>query len=291
MTPILWTSPTLWQARGRQIEMPWSIFHDRAKNPWPARSKESLARIAFVEFRDAYRKRANVVRVHAIAFDLDNGAVLAAIVAAVGDLLAIVHSTFSATEEHPRWRVIVPLDRPVTADEHDRVWRWLAMRFERAGIDPDYAARDASRAWAVPAVPPSGYYVIRVLGGCCLARVDEALAAIPAPSPLPAAPTRTTTRDSYDRRLVRAERYLSAMPGAISGSGGHATTFRAACVLVRGFSLDHEDAFQLLARVHNPLCVPEWNERELRHKIKQAFQRSNLPFGAIAERPIERRIG
>lgn len=289
MSPIMWTSPSLYQPQGRQLDVPWSLVCDRVARPRRAPSKDSLARISFVDFKDAYRKMANVRAVYAAALDLDNGSAIDDVLRGIDDLFAIVHSTFSATHEHPRWRVIIPLDRPVDADEHERVWRWLAGHFERVGVDPDLAARDASRAWAVPAVPPSGYYVARVVDGAFLS-VDEALAAIPEQEPLPE-PERRPSDESYSHRLLRADRYLAAMPGAISGSHGHATTFKAAVAMVRGFGLEPSDALALLLRVHNPLCQPEWTRHELEHKIRQAYQRARQPFGAIADRPLERRAG
>src|SRR6516165_10640825 len=68
----------------------------------------------------------------------------------------------------------------------------------------------------------------------------------------------------------RAERYLSSCEGAISGSGGHNTTFRVAIALVHGFCLPAETAYQLLSDVFNPKCSPPWNDAELRHKIASA---------------------
>jgi hypothetical protein len=79
------------------------------------------------------------------------------------------------------------------------------------------------------------------------------------------------------------------MPGAISGSGGHATTFAAAVKMVRGFGLDPDDALALLVAIHNPLCAPAWSLPELKHKIRQAAQRGRLPFGFLADRPRDGR--
>jgi len=67
-----------------------------------------------------------------------------------------------------------------------------------------------------------------------------------------------------------ASRYLDCCQGAISGSGGHDTTFWVAIALVHGFSLSAESAYQLLRDVYNPKCSPPWNDAELRHKITSA---------------------
>ena len=74
------------------------------------------------------------------------------------------------------------------------------------------------------------------------------------------------------------------MPGAISGSQGHATTFRAAVAMVRGFGLEPDDALRLLVEAHNPQCAPPWSLPELRHKVRQATERGRMPFGEIVGR-------
>lgn len=78
-------------------------------------------------------------------------------------------------------------------------------------------------------------------------------------------------RPSADREAVieRARLYMMTVDPAISGSGGHNTTFRAACALVIGFGLDPETAYPLLAE-WNERCAPPWSERELIHKIESA---------------------
>ena len=68
----------------------------------------------------------------------------------------------------------------------------------------------------------------------------------------------------------RAERYLSRCEGAISGSGGHDTTFIVAMAMVHGFCLPTEAAYELLRDVFNPKCSPPWSDAELRHKVTDA---------------------
>ncbi|MBN2291802.1 MAG: AAA family ATPase [Pirellulales bacterium] len=71
--------------------------------------------------------------------------------------------------------------------------------------------------------------------------------------------------------IKRARSYITTMPPAISGSGGHNQTFAVACVLVIGFGLEEDDALMLL-REYNDRCEPPWSEKELQHKIKSAGQ-------------------
>ena len=271
--PIIWLGRSLREPAGSQVDMPWGEFAARARNPKPGLAKDDLARWAPVEFARAYRCRANVVRVHAVVLDIDDGSPLPDLGCAT-----ISHSTFSAAPDAPRWRAIYPLSRPVDADEYERVWRWLAIEAEDQGITPDYAARDAPHCWAVPAVPPSGFYAVDIRPGRRVP-VDDALQAIPQPEPPPALISRD---DSYDRRAARARMYLARMDPSISGSGGHAALFRAAVALVRGFALEPDDALAMLVTEFNPLCQPEWSLSDLRHKVRSALQRSKMPFGALA---------
>lgn len=83
--------------------------------------------------------------------------------------------------------------------------------------------------------------------------------------------------------LARARAYVAKVEGAVSGQGGHAVTFKVAQALVRGFALDPETAYQLLAE-YNQRCDPPWSPRELRHKIKSATQRATMAEGALLDR-------
>jgi hypothetical protein len=78
----------------------------------------------------------------------------------------------------------------------------------------------------------------------------------------------------------RARRYLAAIPPAIAGNHGDATTFRVCCRLVRGFALDDEDALDVLSD-WNRACAPPWSESELRMKISAARQYGHEPLGGL----------
>ena len=285
--PVFYFSPSLRQPIGIQFQNTWWKFARRVQDADVHPTKEGLSRWAPVQFHHAKRNGANVIRCFAVVLDVDSGAELEPILASLADLFVIAHSTFSATVEVPRWRIIVPLDRGVDPEEYERLWRWLAGKLEAGGVTPDYAARDASHVWAIPARPPHGFYISRIAEGA-FADAAEGLAIVPPLEPMPVlAPARDG--GDLDQRRARASRYLETMPGAISGSGGHAATMKAALVLVRGFSVPVEDAVALLAHEYNPRCAPMWTLRELRHKCLQAFQRGRMPFGLLAEKTQQRR--
>lgn len=71
----------------------------------------------------------------------------------------------------------------------------------------------------------------------------------------------------------RARTYIAAIPGAVSGAGGHNQTFVVACKLVE-FGLSPDEAWSLLVE-YNRRCAPAWSERELRHKLDDAFRNAN----------------
>ncbi len=69
--------------------------------------------------------------------------------------------------------------------------------------------------------------------------------------------------------LAACHGYLTKLPPAISGAGGHAATFRAACECVR-FGLSDADALALLRDWNGTHCRPPWTEKELTHKLADA---------------------
>lgn len=84
--------------------------------------------------------------------------------------------------------------------------------------------------------------------------------------------------------LERARAYLAKCDAAISGSYGHDTTFIVAQKLVRGFELDVETAYALMAAEYNPRCKPPWSERELRRKVDQAARAGHMQSGYLLGR-------
>lgn len=67
----------------------------------------------------------------------------------------------------------------------------------------------------------------------------------------------------------RIARYLSQVPPAISGQGGHNQTFSLACALYNGFALPESEVLEWL-KMYNSRCQPPWSDKELEHKTKSA---------------------
>ena len=276
---------TLWPSifkpdEGRRVG--FDTLLERVKAPRSYAGKDEVWRWSAATFGNNYRSRASFLTEQAIVTDIGDypgGVQREQLVRAVEGILGFAYTTWSSTQKEPRWRVVRMLSRPIDADEHDRLWRYVAELEERAGIVPD-VAKDAPHAWALPARHDGDSYECVDFDGEPL-DVDMGLERFPKPDPLPPPSPR---HDDVAHRIERASKYLATMPGAISGSGGHTATFRVACVLVRGFALDADDALRLLVEEYNPRCAPAWSLHELRHKVRQALQRSRLPFGWLADR-------
>lgn len=69
----------------------------------------------------------------------------------------------------------------------------------------------------------------------------------------------------------RAAEWLKKCAPAISGQRGHDALLWAASVGPK-FDLSEETTLRLLTEVYNPTCSPEWSEKELRHKVQEAFK-------------------
>ncbi len=69
----------------------------------------------------------------------------------------------------------------------------------------------------------------------------------------------------------RARAYLATIEGAVSGQRGHDRTMRVAGVLIQKFGLTLDQAWPLFLE-WNEQCVPPWSEKDLLHKLQDAFR-------------------
>ncbi|MBI3242334.1 MAG: hypothetical protein HYZ49_08585 [Chloroflexi bacterium] len=82
--------------------------------------------------------------------------------------------------------------------------------------------------------------------------------------------------------LSRAMAYLEKLPPAISGSGGHDATLRAACECFR-FGLSTAEALDAMRWYNANRCKPAWTEKELAHKLADAEKMTTSEFGKRVE--------
>jgi hypothetical protein len=156
-------------------------------------------------YADGMRSRANagVAEVSALVFDLDR------VPPEPGRLAGVCwigHTTWSHRPGAPRWRVVIPLARPVPAKDWAEVWRRA-----RAALCPeaDPQCKDASRQYYLPSHPVG----VAPEATCHRGPLLDA-ATLP---PLPPEPERPTPRllaaeaplrDATDQDRRRAEVYL-----------------------------------------------------------------------------------
>lgn len=93
-----------------------------------------------------------------------------------------------------------------------------------------------------------------------------------------------------DERRARARGYLARLDPAVSGQAGHDRTFYAACLVVRDFAIDPEDARDLLDEF-NAGCQSPWSDAELEHKLRDADHfdglRGSKLIAAAHEKPTD----
>jgi hypothetical protein len=254
---------TIWPAltvpHGKSYEMPWEAVFERFEKRTEFRHDLHQGWSPAL-FEGDKREAATVRRVFALVLDVDGMWSLDAAEHAFGGHYGLIHTSKRHTEEVHRFRVVLPLSRPVSAFEHAALWR--RVDYAHPGrLDPQ--AKDASRFWYLPGVIGGGSYETRRLGGEPL-DVDEWLARAE-----PVEETAPRYEPSGDVE-ERARKYIARMDPAISGAGGHTATWAVAIVLAKGFALSEQTTLAMLRAEFNPRCQPPWSERELAHKARQA---------------------
>ena len=251
---------------------------------WPDLFKEFSVKAPFqhhrhsgwspAEFEPPERSLENVKRIHALVLDYDNKnssgdrvsdpVTIEAVAEQLADFYGLIHTSRNHTADWPRFRVILPLTRPVNRWEYTALWQAAERRWP--GLDP--APKDASRFWYTPGVGDhdGADFEARILTGAYLDPEDflteRALATPPPPT------------DS--QREVRARAYIQTMPEAISGAGGHQALWKVARKLVADFELDEQTTFRILKTEYNPRCQPPWNDAQLLHKIRDAATKARV---------------
>lgn len=224
------------------------------------------------EFVPAKRDQDNVSRVFALCLDYDDkGETIDGVRERLSAFYGLLHTTRKHAPDAPRFRVVLPLARPVSPFEFAALW----TRFASVAGSIDQAPKDPSRFWFAPGCPDDSEFVAEELTGALL-DPDEWLK-----KPEPSA----TRRDDDYRPAApqtdaeaRAVAYIAKMPAAIAGQGGHQATWDVAVMLAKGFGLSESATLRVLTDHYNPRCEPAWKEKELAHKAKGAA-RSRLPEG------------
>lgn len=248
-------------------------------------SKKALPAVSFARF-EGLRSLHSVAGVSCVGIDIDESIsreTLGGTLKSIGALVH-VHSSISSTPSAMRWRVIFPLDREATRQEHDSIFQVLRLALSGGGVEVDSGCRDASRLFYVPARRPDGPFRGGTVEGDRLdvrmmLDIAKSKNLVPSEEP-PIAPV--IPLYPRDALFTRALAYARATPPAIQRQGGDRATFILAGKLVQGFGLGDDDALTIL-REWNTRCSPPWNDRDLMRKVYLARERGTLERGFLAK--------
>lgn len=147
----------------------------------------------------------HVTHLSCLVLDHDDGTRIEDASARWSQYFHVVHSTWSHTEAHPRFRLVLPFAHLVAARDWLRVWQWAAAR---SGHAFDAALKNPSSHYALPAVPnPNWPRAAFSRPGALLSPVDEGLVdAVPQLPLVPQGPT--DGQPSVMRGLDPTRQYL-----------------------------------------------------------------------------------
>ena len=126
---------------------------------------------------------------HAMIIDVDEGAhpinfVQNCVQQIIGDKIIIIYSSSSATEDNPKWRVIIPVRTPITGADYKDVQETVFNLLVDQGLQADYAMARTGQPVYLPNVPPSRrdengkplFYQYLISGNWGLLQVPDAVA-------------------------------------------------------------------------------------------------------------------
>ena len=144
----------------RSIE--WSQLTERLKNP-DIRSRKDGKAILFASFARPYRKAENVVSVSAFGFDVEINktdgthppvAANAAEILSSKPIESVIYTTHSHTPTAPRYRIIIPLDRPIGKTDIKLAFDVVADWLPELSRWFDTTCKEPARLFYLPAAHP-----------------------------------------------------------------------------------------------------------------------------------------
>lgn len=161
LTLDLSVSPSVSSRRWEAATLTWERLVDRAHNP---EAVKDCGGYVAGRLKGTARRKGQVEYRSAVTLDADAASeTLPAVVAGLG-LRALVHSTYSHTRAHPRYRVIFPIMGPgLSEEEYPRVARGLIEALGEAQFDPGSTQPERLMFWPATANPDE-YEVVECQG-------------------------------------------------------------------------------------------------------------------------------
>lgn len=106
----------------------------------------------------ASRRNADVEAMTALVIDVDDGTPFSSLETRLKPFRYVMHTSYSHTPGHPKYRVVLPLAAPIAVTEWPSAWRRLSL-FVDGHADP--ATKDPARLYFLPGMPPGAaeYFV------------------------------------------------------------------------------------------------------------------------------------
>jgi virulence-associated E family protein (fragment) len=151
LTLDLSVAPSVSSRRWEAATLTWERLVDRAHNP---EAVKDCGGYVAGRLKGTARRKGQVEYRSAVTLDADAASeTLPAVVAGLG-LRALVHSTYSHTRAHPRYRVIFPIMGPgLSEEEYPRVARGLIEALGEAQFDPGSTQPERLMFWPATATP------------------------------------------------------------------------------------------------------------------------------------------
>lgn len=151
LTLDLSVAPSVSSRRWEAATLTWERLVDRAHHP---ESVKDCGGYVAGRLKGTARRKGQVEYRSAVTLDADAASeTLPAVVAGLG-LRALVHSTYSHTRAHPRYRVIFPIMGPgLSEEEYPRVARGLIEALGEAQFDPGSTQPERLMFWPSTAAP------------------------------------------------------------------------------------------------------------------------------------------
>ena len=161
LTLDLSVAPSVSSRRWEAATLTWDRLVDRAHHP---ESVKDCGGYVAGRLKGTARRKGQVEYRSAVTLDADAASeTLPAVVAGLG-LRALVHSTYSHTRAHPRYRVIFPIMGPgLSEEEYPRVARGLIEALGEAQFDPGSTQPERLMFWPATATPDE-YEVVECQG-------------------------------------------------------------------------------------------------------------------------------
>ena len=288
----LW--PTLRNTAGTEEALSWSDLRAKFEQPrvfppdllerkdgkW--KKPDGLPLFSLATFTGSKREGKSVEAVHAAVCEHDAGNLTPDdIRRAWGHLRGFAYTTFNSTQAARRWRVVLEMTETLEPARWPAVFAQLRETAAAAGAELDESAKDASRAWFLPAHPEGEEFLFVTLDGEPLEPAQPELphtksAPVKVRQAAKAPPSNERAR--YLAILDKAADSVRTAPVGSRNDALNREAFAMGGYVAKGFLTEEETANALLDAITlNGGGGPE-DERKIRDGIRKGSEKPREPL-------------